>query len=124
METKGQSTRVAQKQVRTTSRSSTTGSSAAPVWSSTRSLSARGNAEAHWAKHREEFPEYRSADEYIAGARAFFGKPPPGTLTKVRPNGDRLFYNPRSNTFGVQARDGAPRTMFRPTAGMEYWNRQ
>jgi filamentous hemagglutinin len=54
----------------------------------------------------------------------FFADPPSGTLTKTRPNGDKLFYDPASNTFGVQAADGAPRTMFRPNKGIDYWNKQ
>ena len=95
-----------------------------PLWSSTKSMSARQNAHAHWVKHGAEFPEYKSASEYWAGARAFFSRPPPGTLKKVRANGDRLFFNPRDGTFGVQNRDGAPRTMFRPDDGIEYWRRQ
>ncbi len=95
-----------------------------PLWSSTRSQSARENAEAHWRKHRREFPEYRSAEEYIAGAHQFLRGPPPGTLFKSRDNGDRLFYDPATNTFAVQARNGAPRTMFRPDKGLQYWKRQ
>jgi filamentous hemagglutinin len=45
-------------------------------------------------------------------------------LTKVRDNGDKLFYNPGSNTFAVQRADGALRTMFRPDSGINYWNAQ
>lgn len=95
-----------------------------PLWSSTPSLSAEQNALQHWQKHGAEFPEFRDATQYIEGARWFFQTPPAGTLFKSRPNGDRLFYHPASNTFGVQASNGAPRTMFRPDSGMRYWNRQ
>ena len=50
--------------------------------------------------------------------------PPKGTLTKTRPNGGVLFYDPKTNTFGVQNASGAPKTMFRPSDGIEYWNKQ
>ncbi|HEX3627414.1 MAG TPA: toxin TcdB middle/N-terminal domain-containing protein [Verrucomicrobiae bacterium] len=94
------------------------------IWSSTKARSAVENAFAHWEKHRAEFPEFQNAKQYVEGAKDFFKTPPPGTLTKIRSNGDKLFYNPASNTFGVQAANGAPRTMFRPSDGMNYWNKQ
>jgi pyocin large subunit-like protein len=96
----------------------------APLWSSTPQMSARENAEHHWRKHGAEFPELKSAADYEAAAHAFVSHPPPGTLTKHESDGDTLFYNPASNTFAVRRRDGAPRTMFKPDNGMEYWNRQ
>jgi filamentous hemagglutinin len=74
--------------------------------------------------HRGEFPEYKNEQEYVQGAKHFVNDPPAGTLTKMRPNGDKLFYNPNTNTFAVRSPGGPPRTMFRPTEGMEYWNRQ
>lgn len=83
-----------------------------------------GNLSRHWAKHGHEFPEYGSEAEYGRGALYFFEHPPPGTLRKTRGNGDCLFYNPRTNTFGVTTADGTPKTMFRPDNGMDYWNRQ
>ncbi len=96
----------------------------APLWSQTATLTPRENAEAHWEKHRREFPEYQSAQEYIEGAHLFLRGPPESTLRKTRSNGDRLFYDPQTNTFAVQARNGAPRTFFRPSSGIRYWNRQ
>ena len=83
-----------------------------------------GNLESHWAKHGMEFPEYHNATEYGNGALYFFARPPPGTLRKVRENGDRLYYHVNSNTFGVTTADGTPKTMFRPTRGIEYWEQQ
>lgn len=83
-----------------------------------------GNLESHWAKHGMEFPEYRNAAEYGNGALYFFERPPPGTLRKFRENGDRLYYHPPTNTFGVTTSNGTPKTMFRPDRGMDYWNRQ
>ena len=83
-----------------------------------------GNLERHWAKHGAEFPEYSNETEYGNGALYFFARPPPGTLRKHRDNGDRLYYHPSSNTFGVTTGDGTPKTMFRPRDGMRYWERQ
>ena len=99
-------------------------SSDAPLWSSTSQMSARENAEHHWRKHGAQFPELKTAAEYEAAAHAFVDHPPPGTLTKHDRNGDTLFYDPATNTFAVSRRDGAPRTMFKPDNGMNYWNRQ
>jgi filamentous hemagglutinin len=71
-----------------------------------------------------EFPEYQNALEYTKGAKDFVDNPPQGTLTKVRANGDKLFYEPKSNTFAVKNSLGEPKTMFRPTDRMAYWLKQ
>ena len=84
----------------------------------------RSNLERHWEKHGAEFPEFHSAQEYGDAALNFFQNPPEGTLTKVRPDGEKLYYHPPSNTFGVTAPDGTPKTLFRPSGRMNYWNRQ
>ena len=84
----------------------------------------RSNLERHWEKHGAEFPEFHSAQEYGDAALNFFQNPPQGTLTKVRPDGEKLYYHPPSNTFGVTAPDGTPKTLFRPSGRMNYWNRQ
>lgn len=96
----------------------------APVWSSTPQMSAEENAEHHWRKHGREFPELHSAAEYEAAARKFLIAPPPGTLTKHDSRGDTLLYDPATNTFIVRAKNGAPRTMFKPDSGLRYWERQ
>ena len=98
--------------------------SKSPIWSATPSKSSVENAFGHWQKHGAEFPEFLNAKQYVEGAQDFMKNPPPGTLTKIRPNGDALFYHPPTNTFGVQGANGAPRTMFRPHGGVEYWNQQ
>jgi hypothetical protein len=92
-------------------------------WSATKDLSAEENAAAHAAKHAGEFPEVPKG-EYIQAAQRFVSKPPPSALTKVRPNGDTLIYDPATNTFAIRAANGAPRTMFRPKDGINYWNKQ
>ena len=83
-----------------------------------------GNAFEHYKRHGDEFPEIANAYHYVMKARAFVRNPPAGTLTKIRQNGDRLFYDQSTNTFAVQRADGALRTMFRPDNGINYWNLQ
>ena len=95
-----------------------------PIWSSTKSKSGVENAYGHFTKHGSEFPEFQNAKQYVEGAHRFINQPPAGTLTKTRPNGDVLFYDPATNTFAVRSANGAPRTMLRPTDGIDYWNRQ
>jgi RHS repeat-associated protein len=94
------------------------------IWSATKKRNAVQNAFEHWKTHGAEFPELQNAKQYVERARRFVRDPPPGTLTRTRPNGDRLFYDPKSNTFAVQNANGSPRTMFRPDDGIGYWNRQ
>ena len=65
----------------------------------------------------------KNAKQYADAARNMATNPPAGTLTKTR-GADTLLYDPRTNTFLVRGADGAPRTMFRPTDGMGYWNGQ
>ena len=95
-----------------------------PLWSSTKNKSAEENAFGHFKKHKSEFPEFQNAEQYIEGAKKFLNNPPKGTLTKTNSRGDTLRYDPNTNTFGVLSKDGAPRTMFRPNSGIDYWNRQ
>ncbi len=82
------------------------------------------NLQTHWNKHRREFPEFKTAEEYGSAALRFFADPPEGMLKKFRKNGDRLYYHQKSNYFGVTAGDGTPKTFFRPNRGIRYWNRQ
>ena len=78
------------------------------------------NAYSHWKKHGKNFPELNSAKEYVEKAKSFLDKPPPGTFSRTRPNGDKLFYNSAENIFGVKTKDGLPKTMFKPKAGQNY----
>jgi hypothetical protein len=94
------------------------------LWTSTNSRTGVQNAFDHFKKHGAEFPECPNAMQYAKRAWEFVTNPPAGTLTKLRPNGDVLFYNPATNTFAVRTADGSLRTMFRPTNGINYWNLQ
>lgn len=62
-----------------------------------------------------------SAEDYLDKVTAFTAKPPQDAETVKRPNGDTLIYQASTNTFAVVARDGTPRTMFKPTTGADYW---
>jgi len=66
----------------------------------------------------------RSPEDYLAKVTAFTGNPPDGVETVKRPNGDTLYYQASTNTFAVVARDGTPRTMFKPNDGPTYWAEQ
>lgn len=66
----------------------------------------------------------RSADDYLTKVQAFTVSPPRDAETVKRPNGDTLIYQASTNTFAVVARDGTPRTMFKPDDGPTYWAQQ
>jgi len=60
----------------------------------------------------------------VTKVHAFVDSPPSDAQTIDRSNGDRLIYAPKSNTFAVVSREGAPRTMFKPRDGASYWTEQ
>lgn len=95
-----------------------------PQWSKGKYSNWQQNAAAHWQKHGVEFPEFESADEYVQFANDFIKNPPAGTQTKTEKDGDTLFYSPEHNIFAVKSKQGVPRTMFKPNAGIDYWNKQ
>jgi pyocin large subunit-like protein len=66
----------------------------------------------------------RSAEDFLAKVTAFTVSPPAGVERASRPNGDTLLYQASTNTFAVVARDGTPRTMFKPDDGPAYWAQQ
>lgn len=66
----------------------------------------------------------RSAEDYLARVQAFAANPPRDADRATRPNGDVLYYQASTNTFVVVARDGTPRTMFKPDDGAAYWAKQ
>lgn len=93
------------------------------VWSATKSRSAVENAFEHWQKHAAEFPEFANSKQYVEAAQSFATNPPASALIKTR-GADTLIYDRGTNTFLVRGADGAPRTMFRPTDGINYWDKQ
>jgi len=93
------------------------------IWTSTKDRSEVINAFKHWEKHAAEFPEFNNSLEYVLGANKFMTNPEVNTLIKVRTNGDKVFYNPKSNIIGIQTKNGVPRTLFKPEDGLKYWDR-
>lgn len=65
-----------------------------------------------------------SPEDFLAKVTAFTSRPPAGVDTATRPNGDTLLYQASTNTFAVVARNGSPRTMFKPDDGPTYWAEQ
>jgi pyocin large subunit-like protein len=94
-----------------------------PMWSASRRYSAEENAERAFDRNGKDFGA-DDLDAFVRKAHAFVEKPPKGTLTLTRANGDKLFYDPKGNVFAVASRAGAPRTMFKPDDGMAYWEEQ
>lgn len=94
-----------------------------PMWSASRKYSAEEGARRTFERNGADFGA-RNVDQFVRKAHAFVANPPRGTLTLTRPNGDTLYYDPAANVFAVASKDGAPKTMFKPDAGMAYWEQQ
>lgn len=94
-----------------------------PNWAASRRSSAQEGAERAFERNGEAFGA-KTVDQFISKAHAFVGHPPKGTLTLTRANGDTLYYDPKGNVFAVASKEGAPRTMFKPDDGADYWQKQ
>ena len=94
-----------------------------PMWAANRRHSAQDNAAYQFRRNGRDF-NATSEQAYVAAAHAFIARPPAGVQTLTRSNGDRLIYDAASNTFAVATSDGAPRTMFKPRQGADYWRQQ
>lgn len=94
-----------------------------PMWAANRRHTAGENAQYQFTKNGSDFGASSESD-YVTKVHAFVDAPPSDAQTIDRANGDRLIYAPKSNTFAVVSRDGAPRTMFKPRAGAAYWTEQ
>jgi pyocin large subunit-like protein len=94
-----------------------------PYWAANRTRSAEENAQRSFERNGATFSA-NSVDEYVSKVHAFVSDPPRGVETLKRANGDLLIYDPKDNVFAVVARDGAPRTMFKPDEGAAYWDEQ
>jgi pyocin large subunit-like protein len=94
-----------------------------PVWAPSKRNSAEEGAQRAFERNGEAFGAH-DLQQFVRKAHAFVGHPPKGTLTLTRKNGDTLYYDPKANIFAVANKDGAPRTMFKPDSGMDYWQQQ
>ena len=95
----------------------------APIWTANRDGSAEDNARAHFERNGKDFGA-ATMDAYVAKAHDFTAHPPANAEVLHRANGDILVYDPKTNTFAVATKDGAPRTMFKPDNGAAYWDQQ
>jgi len=101
------------------------------IWTPGRYRDVVKNAFEHFKKHGKEFPELLNAKQYVESAHSFINSPPPGTLIKVRANGDTILYNPSTNILAVKDKDCTPKTMFKPDpsehgypTNLDYFNAQ
>ncbi len=76
----------------------------------------------HFEKHGDEF-EYANEDEYLAGANKVINSNDALHKTEAE-DGDYIYYLEASNEFVVVSKDGYIRTYFKPSAGIDYYNRQ
>ncbi|MDE6775339.1 MAG: hypothetical protein K2J37_03440 [Ruminococcus sp.] len=80
----------------------------------------------HFDKHGGEFEEefgYDTAEDYEKGASDVINNPDALYKTEAE-DGDGVYYLEDTNEFVILSTDGYIRTYFRPTAGIDYFNRQ
>lgn len=76
----------------------------------------------HFEKHGDEFP-YQTVEEYVAGANRVIASD--DALHKLEAeDGDDVYYLEATNEFVIVSTDGYIRTYFKPSAGIDYFNRQ
>lgn len=76
----------------------------------------------HFKKHGNEFP-YNTKEEYLQGANIMLENP--NKLHKIeKEDGDDVYYLESTNEFIIVSRDGYIRTYFKPSRGIDYFNRQ
>lgn len=102
----------------------------APLWTATKNKSSAQNADGHFKDHGADFGA-KNAVDYALKAHEFLHNPPAGTLSKTRPNGDVVRFDPATDTFGVMDKTGAPRTLYKPDptkhgypTNLDYFNAQ
>lgn len=80
----------------------------------------------HFDKHGGEFKKdfgYKTAAEYEKGASDVINNPKALCKTE-KEDGDYVYYIEETNEFVILSTDGYIRTYFRPSAGIDYFNRQ
>jgi pyocin large subunit-like protein len=100
------------------------------MWTATKQRTPTQNAFRHFKDHGADFAA-KNAIDYVRQANEFMHNPPPGTLTRFRPNGDVIRYDPITSSFGVMTANGLPRTFFKPNPAVhgfatnrDYFNAQ
>lgn len=78
--------------------------------------------EDHFKKHKAEF-NYSTASEYLEGANRVLQNP--NVLHKIESeDGDDVYYLEATNELVVISKDGYIRTYFKPSDGLDYFDRQ
>ena len=76
----------------------------------------------HFIKHGNEFG-YNTKEEYLEGANKVINSP--SSLHKQEgEDGDDIYYDEKSNEIVFVSEDGYIRTYFKPSEGINYYNRQ
>lgn len=76
----------------------------------------------HFLKHKSEF-NYKTKEEYLNGARKIVISNS-SIHKKENEDGDDIYYDKNKNEIVFVSKDGYIRTYFKPTEGIEYFNRQ
>lgn len=76
----------------------------------------------HFEKHGSEFG-YVTKEEYLAGANKVISSKDALHKTEAE-DGDDVYYLEASNEFVIVSTDGYIRTYFKPSGGIDYYNRQ
>lgn len=80
--------------------------------------------DSHYEKHGAEFGDI-TQDEYLDLANELINAEGDNILHKTeKEDGDFLYYDTETNEFLVLSTDGYIRTFFKPSAGLDYWERQ
>lgn len=80
--------------------------------------------DSHYEKHGAEFGNI-TQDEYLDLANELINAEGENILHKTeKEDGDFLYYDTETNEFLVLSTDGYIRTFFKPSAGLDYWERQ
>lgn len=79
--------------------------------------------DSHYERHGKQFGNI-TKEEYIQGAKDLINSKSDDVLVKVREDGDILYYHPNTNEFAIKSADGYIRTYFKPSAGIDYFNKQ
>ena len=80
--------------------------------------------DSHYEKHGAEFGDI-TQDEYLDLANELINAEGENILHKTeKADGDFLYYDTETNEFLVLSTDGYIRTFFKPSAGLDYWERQ
>ncbi len=90
------------------------------------SFRTKNQLEQHFEKHGSEFDgdfDYETAEEYESGANDVINNPDALYKTE-KEDGDGVYYLESTNEFVILSTDGYIRTYFRPSAGIDYFNRQ